>query len=74
MVTRLLPLHDLSWQLPSSICLLQAKPVFADVDINSGNITAESIEKVITKKTKAISVVHFCWMASKYERNKIISI
>ena len=37
-----------------SISLLQAIPVFADVDIDSGNITADSIEKVITKKTKAI--------------------
>tara|TARA_A100001388_G_scaffold266027_1_gene238719 strand:- start:3620 stop:4780 length:1161 start_codon:yes stop_codon:yes gene_type:complete len=33
-------------------------PVFADVDINSGNITAESIEPLINKKTKVISVVH----------------
>ena len=31
---------------------------FADVDINSGNITPETIEPLITKKTKAISVVH----------------
>ena len=42
----------------SSLCLLKAKPIFADVDINSGNITAETIEPLINKKTKAISVVH----------------
>ena len=33
-------------------------PIFADVDLNSGNITAESIEEKITKKTRAISIVH----------------
>jgi len=37
---------------------LKLKPIFADVDLNSGNITADSIEKKITKKTKAISIVH----------------
>ncbi|EHA62386.1 DegT/DnrJ/EryC1/StrS aminotransferase family protein [Synechococcus sp. WH 8016] len=42
----------------SSISLLRATPVFADVDINSGCITAETIEPMITPKTKAISVVH----------------
>lgn len=42
----------------SSIVSVGANPVFADVDINSQNITAESIEAVITKNTKAIIVVH----------------
>ncbi|HLD45754.1 MAG TPA: DegT/DnrJ/EryC1/StrS aminotransferase family protein, partial [bacterium] len=35
-----------------------AKPVFADVDPDSGNITADSIAKVLTKKTRAIIPVH----------------
>ena len=38
--------------------LLGARPVFADVCLNSGNITAESIEPLISKKTRLISVVH----------------
>ena len=42
----------------SSAVLLGAKPVFADVDLNSGCISPESIEPLITPKTKAISVVH----------------
>ncbi len=42
----------------SSAMLLGAIPIFADVDINSGNITAESIEPLINEKTKAIVVVH----------------
>lgn len=36
-----------------------AKPVFVDCDPNTGNIDPNKIEKYITKKTKAISVVHF---------------
>lgn len=35
-----------------------AVPVFADVDLNSGNISAETIARVITSKTKAIIPVH----------------
>lgn len=33
-------------------------PVFADVDPNTYNITAESIEKVLTDRTRAVIVVH----------------
>lgn len=35
-----------------------ARPVFADVDCNSQNITAESIERVLTPRTRAIIPVH----------------
>jgi dTDP-4-amino-4,6-dideoxygalactose transaminase len=35
-----------------------AKPVFADVDRNSQNITASSIERVLSPRTRAIVVVH----------------
>lgn len=35
-----------------------AIPVFADVDVDSGNITAQSIEAVLTPKTKAVICVH----------------
>lgn len=35
-----------------------AKPVFADVDRDSQNITATSIERVLTPRTKAIIPVH----------------
>ena len=42
----------------SSAVLLGAKPVFADVDLNSGCISIETIEPLISSKTKAISVVH----------------
>jgi len=42
----------------SSAVLLVAKPVFADVDIDSGAITAATIAPLITPRTKAIAVVH----------------
>lgn len=42
----------------SAIVMRGAKPVFADVDLNSQNITTESIAQVITPKTKAIICVH----------------
>ena len=42
----------------SSIILRGAKPVFADVDRNSGNITPESVRQVVTEKTRAIMPVH----------------
>ena len=38
---------------------LGVKIKFADVDINTMNISVESIKKLITKKTKAIVVVHY---------------
>ena len=56
----------------SSISLLKAVPIFADVDINSGNITAKNIEPLISKKTKAISVVHLAgWPAEMIEIKKL---
>jgi dTDP-4-amino-4,6-dideoxygalactose transaminase len=42
----------------TSIVNAGAIPVFADVDLNSQNITAESFRSMITKKTKAIVCVH----------------
>ena len=48
----------------SSISLLGAKPIFVDVDLDSGCITAETIEPYITSRTRAISVVHLAgWPA-----------
>ena len=52
----------------SSAVLLGAKPVFADVDVESGAITAASIAPLITPRTKAISVVHLGgWPADMHE-------
>ena len=35
-----------------------AKPVLADVEYSTGNITSDTIMKKITKKTKAVVIVH----------------
>ena len=42
----------------SSIVLSGASPVFADVDTDSGGLTAETIATAITPRTRAIMVVH----------------
>ncbi|GKQ96609.1 DegT/DnrJ/EryC1/StrS family aminotransferase [Aeromonas hydrophila] len=46
----------------SSVVTAGANPVFADVDLNSQNITAESILAVLTPNTKAVIVVHLAGM------------
>ncbi len=42
----------------SCVVMRGATPVFADVSEESGTVTAETIERAIGKKTKAIIVVH----------------
>lgn len=46
--------------IASASCIINcgAKPVFADVELESQNISANSISKVLTKNTKAIICVH----------------
>ncbi len=48
----------------SAAVMRGARPIFADVDPESGLITAETIERAITPRTKAIIVVHLAgWPA-----------
>ncbi|MBR4597121.1 MAG: DegT/DnrJ/EryC1/StrS aminotransferase family protein [Opitutales bacterium] len=42
----------------SCAAMCGAKPVVADVDLNTQNITAESVEKCISPRTRAIVAVH----------------
>src|SRR5690606_32174917 len=42
----------------SSVVTAGATPVFADVDLNSQNISAKTISDVLTPATRAIIVVH----------------
>ncbi len=47
----------------SSIVTAGANPIFADVELDSQNISAETIEAVLTQNTKAIICVHLAgWM------------
>ena len=51
----------------SSVVTAGATPVFADVDLNSQNIEANEIEKVISNKTKAVVVVHLAGMPAEMD-------
>ncbi|XPP90680.1 DegT/DnrJ/EryC1/StrS family aminotransferase [Photobacterium leiognathi subsp. mandapamensis] len=51
----------------SSIVTSGANPVFADVDLNSQNITAETIKAVLTPNTKAVIVVHLAGMPAEMD-------
>lgn len=51
----------------SSVVTAGATPVFADVDLNSQAITAESIKAVLTPRTKAVIVVHLAGMPAEMD-------
>jgi dTDP-4-amino-4,6-dideoxygalactose transaminase len=56
----------------NAILYVGAKPVFVDVEKDTGNIDASLIEKAITKKTKAIIPVHlYGQMCDMKKINKI---
>ena len=57
----------------TTIALTGAKVVFADVDINTGLISPESIEANISPKTKAIMVVHYAGMVCDMDRINLLS-
>lgn len=51
----------------SAIVTAGANPVFADVDLNSQNISAETIAAALTPATKAIIVVHLAGMPAEMD-------
>ena len=56
----------------SAVLNIGAKPIFSDIDYQSGNIDPDNLKKLISKKTKAIIVVHLSGWPS--EMNKIIKL
>ena len=56
----------------SCVVSLGAKPVFADVDLETQNLSAKTIEPHINKKTKAIILVHLAGMPC--EMNEIMKL
>jgi len=62
-----------TWLATNTAILEQgAKPVFVDINYDDLNISAEEIEKKITKKTKAIMCVHYAGNPVDLEKiNKI---
>ncbi len=55
-----------------AILLRGAKPVFVDIDKRTFNIDANLLEEKITKKTKAIFIVHYAGIAC--DMDKILNI
>lgn len=51
----------------SSIVTAGAKPVFADVDTNSQNITADTVSAVLTDNTRGIIAVHLAGFACEMD-------
>lgn len=51
----------------SSIVTAGGNPVFSDVDLNTQNITAQTIQAVLTPNTKAIIVVHLAGMPAEMD-------
>ena len=58
----------------SSIVRVKAKPVFADIELNTFNISPQSIIKNITKKPKAVICVHLYGMPCDMPKIKNILI
>ena len=50
--------------MASVSCMINvgAIPIFADIDLNSQNITTETVEPLISKKTKAIICISLSWV------------
>lgn len=51
-----------------------AKAVFVDANLNTGNIDIEKIEEKITKKTKAICIVHYLGLPVDIKKVKKIAL
>ena len=49
------------------VLMRNAKPIFADINLNDINLNPKSVEKKINKKTKAIIIVHYGGVACDME-------
>lgn len=60
---------------PTNTTILQigAIPVFADVDVDTGNLDPNSVESLITDKTRAICVVHYAGYPAKLNDLRLIA-
>ena len=64
---------SLTWvSCAQAVLMCGLKPVFADVDLDSMNVTAETISQVISPRTKAIMVVHYAGLPC--DMNPIIDL
>lgn len=60
---------------PTNVAILQvgAKVVWADIDVNTGVLCPEDVERKITSKTKAIMLVHYAGIVADMDRFQSIS-
>lgn len=60
---------------PTNTTILQVGglPVFADVDSDTGNLSASSVESLITSKTKAICVVHYAGYPADIKALRVVA-
>ncbi|GAH70908.1 unnamed protein product, partial [marine sediment metagenome] len=64
-------LPSFTWISCATVIVLSGyKPVFCDVDIETQNVTTKTIDPVITKKTKAIMIVHYAGLPVNMEEIK----
>ena len=48
-----------TWVSSANAIVTVEQPIFCDCDIQTRNVTGKDLEKVITKKTKALMIVHY---------------
>lgn len=57
----------------SAVLYIRAKPVFADIDLDDLCLSPESVEQVITDKTKVILPVHLYGASAKMDKLNVIA-
>ena len=57
-----------SVSVANSVVLRNAKPVFAEIDPKTLNISYDDIKRRITRKTKAIYVIHYAGNSCEIEK------
>ena len=57
----------------NAFVLRGVKPVFIDIDVENLNIDIDQIEKAVTKKTKAIVIVHYAGISCEIDKVKKIA-
>jgi dTDP-4-amino-4,6-dideoxygalactose transaminase len=53
-----------------AVALCGHRPVFCDVDLDTHNLTAATVEKALTKRTKAVMAVHYAGLPARVDALK----
>lgn len=57
----------------SAVVRTGATPIFCDVDRNTWNMSLRDVEKLVTKKTRAILIVHLYGLTAEAKKLRIIA-